>query len=132
MYPEIIRRHLPPRLDFAVMQKIYATEQRDTKEVKRRYSPPACTGVRVEIVAGVPHEDRICTSFVERTNLSVRHFNKRFARLGLGWSRKLGNHLHATSLCGGVQLLQGSQYLGYYASPRSRNHSPPLDNRETH
>jgi hypothetical protein len=31
-------------------------------------------------------------------NFSVRHFNKRFARLGLGWARKLENHKHAISL----------------------------------
>jgi hypothetical protein len=31
-------------------------------------------------------------------NLTVRHFNKRFARLGLGWSRKLDNHKAAISL----------------------------------
>ncbi len=97
-YPEIVRRYLLPRLDYAVMQKIYDADQTEGKEAKRRYSPPACTGVRVEIVAGVPREDRICTSFVERTNLSVRHFNKRFARLGLGWSRKLENHRAAISL----------------------------------
>jgi hypothetical protein len=30
--------------------------------------------------------------------LSVRHFNKRFVRLGLGWSRKLENHRAAVSL----------------------------------
>jgi hypothetical protein len=28
----------------------------------------------------------------------VRHFNKRFARLGLGWSRKLENHRHSIAL----------------------------------
>jgi len=28
----------------------------------------------------------------------VRHFNKRFARLGLGYSRKLTNHRNAISL----------------------------------
>jgi hypothetical protein len=28
----------------------------------------------------------------------VRHFNKRFVRLGLGWSRKLNNHRAAVSL----------------------------------
>jgi hypothetical protein len=28
----------------------------------------------------------------------VRHFTKRFARLGLGWSRKLANHRAAISL----------------------------------
>jgi len=49
-------------------------------------------------VAGAPRRDRICTSFVERQNLSVRHFNKRFARLGLGWSRKLDNHKAAIAL----------------------------------
>ena len=30
--------------------------------------------------------------------MSVRHFNKRFARLGLGWSRKLDNHKAAIAL----------------------------------
>jgi len=45
-----------------------------------------------------PRQDRINTSFVERANLSVRHFNKRFARLGLGWFRKLENHKCAISL----------------------------------
>jgi hypothetical protein len=55
-------------------------------EAARRYSPPQCTGVKVWIQAGSPRQDRINTSFVERSNLTVRHFNKRFARLGLGWS----------------------------------------------
>jgi hypothetical protein len=36
--------------------------------------------------------------YVERTNLTVRHFTKRFARLGLGYSKKLCNHRHAISL----------------------------------
>lgn len=67
-------------------------------EAARRYSPPRCTGVKVRIQAGAPRQDRINTSFVERSNLTVRHFNKRFARLGLGWSRKLENHKHAISL----------------------------------
>jgi hypothetical protein len=34
----------------------------------------------------------------ESTNLSVRHFNKRFALLGLGYSRKLSNHRYAVTL----------------------------------
>ena len=82
-YPEIIRRYLLPRLNYAVMQKIYGQQDPNDINQNRRYSPPRCTGVRVEIVAGVPRKDRINTSFVERTNLTVRHFNKRFARLGL-------------------------------------------------
>ena len=52
----------------------------------------------MDIIAGAPCRDRINASFVERSNLTVRHFNKRFACLGLGWSRKLDNHRAAISL----------------------------------
>jgi len=97
-YQSIVRRHLLERLDFATMQKLYAMPFDAKGEAARRYSPPQCTGVKVRIQAGSPRQDRINTSFVERSNLTVRHFNKRFARLGLGWSRKLENHKNAISL----------------------------------
>jgi IS1 family transposase/transposase-like protein len=96
-YPDTIRSHLLYRLDYAMMQKIYRSES-PQGESSRRYSPAPFVGVRVEIKAGAPREDRISTSFVERCNLSVRHFNKRFARLGLGWSRRLENHRLAVAL----------------------------------
>jgi transposase-like protein/IS1 family transposase len=97
-YPQIVRKHLLERLDFATMQKIYAVPFHAKAEAARRYSPAQCTGVRVRVRAGAPRADRINTSFVERANLTVRHFNKRFARLGLGYSRKLCNHRNAISL----------------------------------
>jgi IS1 family transposase len=97
-YLQIVRKHLLERLDFATMQKIYATPFDARGEAARRYSPPRCTGIRVRIRAGAPKPDKISTSFVERANLSVRHFNKRFARLTLGYSKKLCNHRHAISL----------------------------------
>jgi hypothetical protein len=71
------------------MQKLYAVPFDAKAEAVRRYSPAQCTGVKIRIQAGAPREDRINTSFVERSNLTVRHFNKRFARLSLGYSRKL-------------------------------------------
>ncbi len=40
----------------------------------------------------------ICTSHVERNNLTIRTFMKRFARLGLGFSKKLENLAAATAL----------------------------------
>jgi IS1 family transposase len=80
------------------LKKIYAIPFDAKMEAARRYSPPQCTGVKIRVRAGAPRQDRISTSFVERANLSVRHFNKRFVRLGLGWSRKLQNHRHAISL----------------------------------
>jgi len=97
-YQSVVKRHLGARTDFATMQKIYAIPFGASGEYGRRYSPPICTGVKVRIQVGSPEKDKISTSFVERANLSVRHFNKRFARLGLSWSRKLTNHKHAVSL----------------------------------
>lgn len=97
-YQSVIRRHLSERVDFATMQKLYAIPFDAKMEGIRRYYPPQCTGVRIRRQIGNPQKSRISTSFVERCNLSVRHFNKRFARLGLGWSRKLENHKHAISL----------------------------------
>lgn len=97
-YPYLVRKYLLPRLDYAIMQKNFAAPPGEI-EAKRRYSPAPFIGVTIKVKAGAPRADRICTSFVERQNLSVRHFNKRFARLGLGWSRKLDNHRAAIALC---------------------------------
>lgn len=96
-YPDTIRTHLLERLDYAVMVKNYA-ETPGQVEASRRYSPAPFIGVRIQVKAGNPRRDRICTSHVERQNLSVRHFNKRFTRLSLGYSKKLANHRHAIAL----------------------------------
>jgi IS1 family transposase len=96
-YPDAIRSYLLDRLDYAVMQKNYAVPLAAV-EASRRYSPAPFVGVTIRTVAGAPRPDRICTSHIERANLSVRHFNKRFVRLGLGWSRKLANHRHSVAL----------------------------------
>jgi len=70
------------------MQKNFASPPAEV-EASRRYSPAPFIGVTIRTIAGLPRADRICTSHVERVNLTVRHFTKRFARLGLGYSRKL-------------------------------------------
>jgi transposase-like protein/IS1 family transposase len=96
-YPGLIRDHLLYRLNLAVMQKIYAS-QTNFVDGEHRYSPPACTGVRVEVLAGQPDPALINTSYVERVNLSVRTHNRRFTRLCLGFSKKLENHRHSVAL----------------------------------
>jgi transposase-like protein/IS1 family transposase len=99
-YPDTIRRYFNGRADYAVMQKIYALPHQDLDVIDpiRRYSAPKCIGVDIEMLSGDPDPDKICTSHIERCNLSVRHFTKRFGRLGLGWSRKLTNHRAAVAL----------------------------------
>ena len=40
----------------------------------------------------------ICTSYVERQNLSMRMGMRRFTRLSNGFSKKIENHAHAVAL----------------------------------
>jgi hypothetical protein len=96
-YPDVIRKHLLGRLDYAVIHKIYSREE-DLTDSDRRYSPPKCVAKHVKVRAGCPRRDRIDTCFVERANLTVRTFNRRFTRLCPGWSRKLENHRHSVAL----------------------------------
>ncbi len=97
-YPSLVTKYLLDRLDYATMQKVYGADCNNSASPDRKYSPGTCTGVRVKVRAGNPQADRINTAFVERVNLSVRHFTKRFVRLGLGYSRKLANHRAAINL----------------------------------
>ena len=75
--------------------KIYGTEQL-TGET--RYSPPKWLGARPHAITGNPDEDHISTSYVERSNLTLRLMNRRFTRLTLGFSKKIENHIHALAL----------------------------------
>jgi hypothetical protein len=54
--------------------------------------------MRTKIICGDPAPDMISTSYVERTNLSVRLFNRRFTRLTLGYSKKLENLKYSVAL----------------------------------
>jgi hypothetical protein len=47
---------------------------------------------------GRPDPERICTSIVERSNLSLRMQNRRFTRLTNAFSKKWENHWAATAL----------------------------------
>jgi IS1 family transposase len=95
-YPALIRQYMLERLDYAVLIKQFTGLPAGMEA--HRYSPDKLRGITVKVKAGNPRRDRINTSFVERANLTVRHFNKRFVRLGLGWSRKLENHRAAVSV----------------------------------
>lgn len=63
-----------------------------------RYRPAKCLGAKRASVIGAPDMRTINTSRVERLNLSVRHFTRRFTRSTLGYSKTLRNHRHAVAL----------------------------------
>ena len=63
-----------------------------------RYAPPVLVKADRVNVRGIRDLGTICTSHVERNNLTIRTFMKRFARLALGFSKKLENLAAATAI----------------------------------
>ncbi len=82
--------------DYAQIVKTYGME--DDGAAGRRYSPMVCTGAVKVPFMGRPDSDLISTSYVERSNLTMRMQMRRFTRLTNGFSKKAENHAHAVSL----------------------------------
>src|ERR1035438_7751061 len=82
------------RVDFAMLIKVYKASQ----EGEARYSPAEVESVEVVPVCGNPDPDRICTSIIERSNLSLRMGCRRFTRLTNAFSKKGENHWAAVTL----------------------------------
>jgi len=64
----------------------------------RRYSPGVVVGVRKRKVRGFPVGMNISTSYIERSNLTLRMQSRRLTRLTNGFSKKLENHKAAIAL----------------------------------
>lgn len=80
-------------VDYAQLVKIYGAPQDG-----RLSASSECIGCRKRPVIGNPDPQHISTSFVERSNLSMRMHMRRFTRLTNAHSKKLNNHRHACSL----------------------------------
>lgn len=84
---------LRDRVDFGVIMKQYANTQRTT-----RYSPAKIISSSKKTRWGNPDEERICTSHIERFNLTLRMHNRRFTRLTNAHSKSLRHHKAMQSL----------------------------------
>lgn len=82
-------------VDYAMLVKLYGP---DPSEDQRRYSPPVCTSVTASKITGEPDPALVSTSYVERSNLTMRMSMRRFTRLTNAHSKKIANHAAAVSL----------------------------------
>jgi len=93
-YHETIGALFGDSVDWATLTKEYE----HTAAGRGRYAPPRVSGTIKRIELGRPNEDEICTSIVERKNLTVRTMQRRFTRLTVAFSRKWANLRAACAL----------------------------------
>jgi IS1 family transposase len=77
-----------------IVKTVAVTDLR--RAASHRYSPAEVVAVSRQAIQGAPAE--ISTSYVERSNLTIRMESRRFTRLTNGFSKKLECHAAAVSL----------------------------------
>jgi IS1 family transposase len=82
-------------IDYAQLIKLYGEAP---EAFKGRYSPAECIGAKRERITGNPDKAHVSTSYVERSNLSIRMHMRRFTRLTNAHSKKFANHAWAVAL----------------------------------
>jgi len=87
LYKSAIGLQLHGYADYAQLVKIYSSPG----EGEQRYSPADVVEAVPVPVMGLPRRERICTSHIERQNLSIRMGMRRMTRLTNGFSKKWGN-----------------------------------------
>jgi hypothetical protein len=94
-YPDAISYSLGTRVDYAQLIKVYG---KNDHEGEQKYSPPEVVDTVTKPIIGHPDPRRICTSIVERGNLSIRTSVRRLTRLTNGFSKKWENLRAALAL----------------------------------
>jgi IS1 family transposase len=94
-YLEAVEGAFGADIDYGVLNKIYGAVP---ESAKGRYSPAECIGAAKSIIEGKPDKAHISTSYIERSNLTIRMHNRRFTRLTNAFSKKAENHAFSVAL----------------------------------
>ena len=95
-YREAVEGAFGGDVDFAQVIKEYG--RTGESEGERQYSPAVCTSIEKRRIEGNPNMAKANTSYVERSNLTMRMGNRRFTRLTNAFSKKLAKHAAMVNL----------------------------------
>lgn len=93
-YVEAVEASFGANVDYGQIVKTYEAEPIGPG----RYSPPAVVKADKIVIVGNPKRERISTSYIERSNLTMRMQMRRFTRLTNAFSKKLDNLNAAVAL----------------------------------
>ena len=82
-------------VDYAVIHKVYGNSP---ESFKGKYSPAECVGTQKHRITGDPDAKHVSTSYIERSNLTMRMHNRRFTRLTNAFSKKFESHVHMVAI----------------------------------
>lgn len=93
-YRQVVEEHFGDDIDYAMLIKIFDNNKTDP-ETLRLYDE---VGIRPIRITGNPDPRFMSTSYIERSNLTMRQSMRRFTRKTTGFSKKVENHAHAVAL----------------------------------
>lgn len=96
-YVDAVERGFGAEVDFGQIVKTYSVVDL-RKDAAHRYSPADVVSTKKTVIVGMPDVTKICTSHIERQNLTLRMHCRRLTRLTNAFSKKFEHFCAAVAL----------------------------------